>query len=240
LAIARRRNVEKPVTDILVRRGDRTVVVALVQNNRAELSEFGFLHLVRRSMNDSIVAESLGLRKDIPRHIFQQLIAKASDEVRLKLVSERTDLAPLIDRAVIDATGRLHSKFGPASTEYFHAKRTIRSLRDQGRLNEEQIHLFAQQRKIYETTVALSTLCDLPVNLVERALLADTHELTLVLAKALNLTWQTAMALLFLATPRQQIFASELAKLKEEYSLLDVKNSLEVLAVYRALKEDYD
>uniref|UniRef100_Q07SK9 DUF2336 domain-containing protein n=1 Tax=Rhodopseudomonas palustris (strain BisA53) TaxID=316055 RepID=Q07SK9_RHOP5 len=240
LAIARRQRVDRPVTDILVRRGDRTVVVALVQNNGAEISEFGFLHLLRRSMNDSIVAENLGLRTDIPRHVFQQLIAKASEQVRRKLVSERTDLAPHIDSAVIDATGRLHAKFGPASSEYFQAKRTIRSLREQGRLKEEQIHSFAQQRKIYETTVALATLCDLPANLVERALLTDTHELTLVLAKALDLSWQTAMALLFLSTPEQRIYASQLAKLETEYSLLNVENSREVLAVYRARKEDYE
>jgi hypothetical protein len=113
-------------------------------------------------------------------------------------------------------------------------------LRDQGRLNEEQLHSFAQQRKIYETTVALSSLCDLPVNLVERALLSDTHELTLVFAKALNLSWQTAMALLFLALPQQRIHASKLAKLNNEYLLLNVDNSREVLAVYRARKLDYE
>jgi hypothetical protein len=78
------------------------------------------------------------------------------------------------------------------------------------------------------------------VNLVERALLSDTHELTLVFAKALNLSWQTAMALLFLALPQQRIHASKLAKLNNEYLLLNVENSREVLAVYRARKLDYE
>jgi hypothetical protein len=39
---------------------------------------FGFLHMIERSEDDSILAEQLGLREKIPRHLFQQLIAKAS------------------------------------------------------------------------------------------------------------------------------------------------------------------
>jgi hypothetical protein len=40
---------------------------------------FGFLHMIERSEDDSILAEQLGLREKIPRHLFQQLIAKASE-----------------------------------------------------------------------------------------------------------------------------------------------------------------
>jgi uncharacterized protein (DUF2336 family) len=236
MAVARRRSVDQPVTDILVRRGDRDVVVALVDNGGASFSEFGFLHLLTRSINDSIIAEHLGTRRDIPRHIFQQLIAKASEEVRRKLISERGDLVAEINSTVIDATERLHAKFGPASKEYFQAKRTVRSLREQGRLDEKQLHAFALQDKIYEATVALAVLCNLPVHMVETALRNGDYETTLLLAKALDLSWTTAMAMLFLAAPDQRISGSKLDQLKSEYSFLNVETSQEVLQVYRSRK----
>jgi uncharacterized protein (DUF2336 family) len=236
LAVARRRSVDQPVSDILVRRGDRDVVVALVDNSGAAFSEFGFLHLLTRSMNDSIIAEHLGTRRDIPRHIFQQLIAKASAEVRRKLISERTDLAAEINSTVVDATERLHAKFGPASKEYFQAKRTVRSLREQGRLNEQQLHSFALQHSFYETTVTLAELCDLPVHMVETALKSGDQEMTLLLAKALDLSWTTAMALLFLAAPGRRITGNRLEQMRSEYSFLNVQTSREVLQVYRSRK----
>ena len=79
LAISRRRSITEPVTDVLVIRGDREVVRCVATNEGARLSEQGFLKLIMRSENDSILAENVGSRQDIPRHLFQQLIAKASD-----------------------------------------------------------------------------------------------------------------------------------------------------------------
>ena len=77
LAISKRNSLEEAVTDVLVTRGDQEVVKSVATNNGARFSEFGFLHMIQRAEGDSILAEHLGLRQDIPRHLFQQLIAKA-------------------------------------------------------------------------------------------------------------------------------------------------------------------
>jgi uncharacterized protein (DUF2336 family) len=89
LAISKRKSISDDVTDVLVIRGNAEVVTSVAANDGARLSGFGFLHLVKRSECDSILAEHLGLRQDIPRHLFQQLISKASDEVKRKLWRER-------------------------------------------------------------------------------------------------------------------------------------------------------
>jgi len=77
------------VTDVLVTRGNREVVNSVANNAGARFSGSGFLHMIKRAEGDSILAEQLGLRKDIPRHLFQQLIAKASDDVKKRLEQER-------------------------------------------------------------------------------------------------------------------------------------------------------
>ena len=89
LAISQRKSLEHSVTDVLVTRGNREVVNSVANNAGARFSGSGFLHLIKRAEGDSILAEQLGLRKDIPRHLFQQLIAKASDDVKKRLEQER-------------------------------------------------------------------------------------------------------------------------------------------------------
>jgi uncharacterized protein (DUF2336 family) len=241
LAIARRSQIATPVTDILVRRGNREVVAALVNNNGAEFSENGFLRLLTRTANDSIVAHTLGSRKDIPRHIFQQLIAKASEQVRQKLSAERADLlAPDVEAAVLEATRKLHAKFGPASSEYFQAKRTVRSLRDQGRLDGKQLQLLAQQHKFYEVVVALAAMCDVPAHIVERTFKTSDHDTLLILTKALDLQWPVVVSLLFLGAHDHRMSASALGRLEHEYLFLSVETSRDVLEVYRSRKQARD
>jgi uncharacterized protein (DUF2336 family) len=236
LAISRRKTIDKYVTDILVKRGDREVIKSVAVNSGARLSDFGFLHLVKRSDGDSILAEHLGLRRDIPRHLFQQLIAKASDEVKRKLQRERPELADQIQTSVVDVAGALQSKFGPTSEGYFAAKKTVGALHQFGNLDEKAIFEFSQSRKFEETTIGLSLLCTLPVNVVERALVDKNKELVLVLAKALDFSWKTTMSLLFLSAPDHRIFAGDLDVLKLAFAGLNAEISKDVLKFYQSRK----
>jgi uncharacterized protein (DUF2336 family) len=236
LAIAKRSNIPAVLTDELVTRGNREVVRSVASNDGAHISDFGFLHMTKRSEGDSILAEHLGLRREIPRHMFHQLIAKASDDVRLKLARERPELVDQIHNSVADVTGVLHSKFGPASKAYFDAKKAVTAQFQYGRLNESSILEYARGHKIEEGTVALSLLCSLSVEVVERALVDAGGELTLILAKALGFEWETAMALLFLGAKGHRISAGRLEDMKEQYARLDIETSRNVLRQYQSRK----
>jgi len=240
LAISKRKALENSITDELVTRGNQEVVDSVAKNNGASFSNFGFLHLIKRSDKDSILAECLGLRKDIPRHVFQQLIAKASEEVKRKLEEERPDLAAHIQISVADVTGALHSKFGPASRSYFHAKRTVGAQYRYDNLNEKSLRDYALSHKLEEAIVGLSLLCSLPVNVVERALLDNNRELALVMAKSLHFSWETAMSLLFLGAKDHRISARDLEGMKEEFARLNADTSKSVLGFYQARKSAAD
>ena len=232
LAISRRKSVSEPVTDVLVTRGNREVVHSVATNSGARLSEFGCLKLIKRSETDSILAENLGLRTDIPRHLFQQLIAKASDDVRKKLEQEHPAMAAQVQALVTDVTGAMQSKFGPASKSYF-AEKAVAIQRQYGNLNESRIFEYARLRKFEETTVGLSMLCALPVYVVERVLVDKGREVILILAKALGFCWETTMSLLFLAAPDYRIAAQELARLEREFADLNSETSKSVLKFYQ-------
>jgi uncharacterized protein (DUF2336 family) len=235
LAISKRASIPAVVTDELVTRGNREVVTSVAANSGATFSDFGFLHAIKRSNGDSILAEQLGLRKDIPRQMFQQLIAKASVDVRRKLEQERPDLAGQIQTSVTDVAGSLQGKFGPATNSYFHAKKVVTARHQLGDLNESSILEYARAHKIEETTVALSLLCSLPVGVVERAL--SDPEMTLILAKARNFEWETTMALLFLGAKDHRIKSSQLDSLKEEFARLNTQTSQDVLNFYQSRKQ---
>jgi uncharacterized protein (DUF2336 family) len=236
LAISQRKSLEETVTDVLVTRGNPEVVNSVATNNGARISEFGFLHMIQRAEGDSILAEQLGLRKDIPRHIFQQLIAKASDDVRKRLEGERPNMVEQIQSAVTDVAGALQSKFGPVSRGYFVAKRVVATQHRQGNLNEDSISGYARSHRLEEVTIGLSLLCALPGDVIERAVLDKNREMLLILAKALDFSWATTMALLFLGAKDHRITAKELKSLENELGRLNIETSRSVLEFYRSRK----
>ena len=236
LAISKRCSIPSKVTDELVTRGNREVVRSVASNNGACISDFGFLQMIKRSEADGILAEHLGLRKEIPRHMFQQLIAKASDVVKRKLERERPDFVDVIQTSVTEVTGKLHSKFGPATKGYFAAKRLVTAQHQYGNLKENSILEYARSHKIEEVTVGLSLLCSLPVDVVERALVHSNSEMTLILTRALGFGWETAMALLFLGAKDHRIPAGDLNDMKEEFSRLNIETSRGVLRAYQSRK----
>lgn len=240
LAISKRKSLEETVTDVLVTRGDQEVVNSVATNSGARFSDFGFLHMIQRAEGDSILAEQLGLREDIPRHIFQQLIAKASDDVRKRLEQERPAMVDQIKSTMSDVAGELQSKFGPVSRSHFVAKRLVTAQHRQGNLNENSISLYARSHKLDEVVIGLSLLCSLPGDVIERAMLDKNRETLLILAKALDFSWATTMALLFLGAKDHRITANDLRDLESEFGRLNAKTSRSVLEFYQSRKNGGD
>ena len=236
LAIAERRTLSPTVTDVLATRGDRDVANAVARNHGAQFSGSGFLHMVQRAENDSILAEHLGTRLDIPRHLFQQLIAKASDDVGNRLANERPEFVGEIHSSVANIAGDLQSKFGPGSRNYFVAKRTVSIQHRLGNLCESSIAGYAVAHKIDEVTIGLALLSGLPGDVVERALFDRNREMLLMLAKALGFAWDTMMALAFLGAREHRITAGELQDLERDYAKLQAQTSRSVLEFYQSRK----
>jgi hypothetical protein len=234
LAISERKSLPEAVTDVLVTRGNWDVVTSVANNDGARLSDFGFLHMITRAEGDAILAEQLGLRKDIPRQIFQQLIAKASDDVRKRLERERPATVEQIQSTLTDVAGALQSRFGPGSKGYFVAKRVVTTQHQQGNLNENSISGYARSHKRDEVTIGLSLLCALPGDVIERAVLDKNREMLLILAKALDFSWATTMSLLFLGAKDHRITAQELRELESEFGRLNAATSRSVLKFYQS------
>jgi uncharacterized protein (DUF2336 family) len=204
LAVAKRRSLSEEVTDALIGRGDREVVLNATQNAGARFSQDGFCLLVKRVQGDDVLATSIGRRSDIPQDIFLQLLETASSVVRAKLIAEHPQLSTEINSAVSVVTDDIRKMAAPErSKEYAAARSFVQSLSASGELNDATVRSLAENAKIVETVIAVAQLCDVPDRLVEQAFIEDQTETILILAKAAGLSWLTAKALLKLCEKRQ-------------------------------------
>ena len=96
LAISRRKSLNAAVTDVLVERGDKPVMLSMAGNPGATFSESGFTALVKRSHGDDELTTCVGLRRDIPRHHLLRLLVRASHAVRVQLDAAQLHLHEMI------------------------------------------------------------------------------------------------------------------------------------------------
>ncbi len=121
-AISSRPQIETQVTDILVRRGDFAVKRKLAGNSGAQISESGFNSLLRSAEHDSVLAETVALRTDIPDHLFRELLSRATEVVQRRLLA----------KAQPETQAEIRRVLAKVSGEVGRASRAARFLRRAG------------------------------------------------------------------------------------------------------------
>ena len=87
LAISGRTNLPEAVTDVIVDRGERKVIRKLANNASARFSDTGYSTIVARAEADDELTEILGLRIDLPIKFLRDLLRRATDAVRARLMA---------------------------------------------------------------------------------------------------------------------------------------------------------
>lgn len=199
LAIARRPAIEPPVADLLVRRGDREVVHHLVGNPAARLSETGYAALVRRAGSDSELVERVAQRADIPPALFRRLVTQATTVVQQRLFVSASPARRDMIRTVM---ARLADEAGAAAPrDYAAAQDEVATMLRAQRLTEAALAEFARAGRFEHVVAALSALCEVPVDVVDRLINGDKPDPILILCKALRLSRPTVAAVLSLRLP---------------------------------------
>src|SRR4051794_4033600 len=202
LAIAGRSEIAENITDLLVTRGDREVIHNVADNYQARLSQSGFSTLVKRAEGDGVLAEKVGQRPDMPPHLFRGLLLQATDLVQRRLLSKaRPEIAAEIRRVLAKVSREIGAKVAPR--DYNEAQRTIAAMKRAGVLNENELANFAREQCFEETVVALSVLCAVPLDVVDRLICGERADPVLILCRAAGFSWQTVRAIM-LSRPGKQ------------------------------------
>lgn len=233
LAITRRKSLSEAVTDMLVERGDRDVVHSVVKNAGARFSDAGFRMLVTRSTGDDALATEVGMRSDIPRPHFLMLLEKASTAVRARLAAENPAAGSAIEGVVAEIVGGIRNDARNASPDFAAAQAAVERQNRIRALGEAEVYQYARDRKFEETAIALSILCDTPIDVVERALLDPGTEIVLILAKVAGLSSTTTKAILLLRAADRGMSAQDLDKALTSFSKLQPDTARRVLGFFR-------
>ena len=229
LAISKRGSLDEAVTDVLVERGDKAVVLSTAGNPGARFSESGYSALTTRSQGDDELATCVGLRRDIPRPHLLRLLAQASHTVRQKLEATNPSITPLIEEAVAEATKTVLAQAQVVVRDFAAARARVEELRVAGRLDEKEVAGFARANQFEETTVALATLCELPIETVEQAMSQDLPDAVLIMIKALGMSRDTAKAILRMRAGPRGISPGELDQCLETLSRLSTAIARQII-----------
>jgi uncharacterized protein (DUF2336 family) len=190
-AISSRAAIEEPVTDILVRRGDFTVKRKLASNSGAKISESGFTTLARSAEHDSVLAETVALRSDVPDHMFRDLLTRATEVVQRRLLARaRPETQAEIRRVLNRVSGEVLT--GKPVRDFSESQARMRVLAEAGQLGEADLAAFAKKQSYDDTVAALSQLTGVPAEVVDRLMCGDRPDPILILCKAAGYSWSTA------------------------------------------------
>jgi hypothetical protein len=226
-AISQRNSLSEALTDVLVERGDRDVVQAVVQNRGARFSDNGFRSLVQRSTGDDALASEVGMRGDMPRPYFLMLLERASNAVRARLAAENPQASTAIDGVVAEVVGGIRDEARNASPAFVAAEAAVERQNRIRRIGEAEIYQYARDRKFEETAIALSIMCDTPIDVVERALLDPGAEIVLILSAA------TTKAILLLRAADRGMSSEDLERALISFNKLQPETARRVLGFFR-------
>jgi hypothetical protein len=233
LAITRRRTLSEIVTDVLVERGNRDVLLNAVRNAGSKFSDAGFSMLVHRSEGDAELEIGVGGRIDIPRYLFQQLLAMASHAVRTKLTAMRPEAFDKISAAVEEAAERIETD----AVERSRWREVLPKKPGQQNGVRTPLHVSdktaADPDNLAKIVAMLSSACELPGSFVEQAIVERKSETILVLARAANLSWP-ALKTILMSRSGGRPAEAEISRSLAAYERLKPQTALEILRFYRS------
>jgi uncharacterized protein (DUF2336 family) len=235
LAISGRKQLDVSVTDVLVNRGNQQVVQRVAANTGAQFSEIGFATLVNRSEQDEHLAEKVGLRLDVPIRLLRQLLLRASEAVKSRLLAVAgPEIRDQIQRVLASVAEDIDSEASiNLELEYAHARQSTLEMQGKGQLNETALLEFARAKKSAEVIAGLALLSTTPFELMVNLMQSDHREAVLVPCKAVGLEWLTVRAILNGRSAGSAIADHDLDQAKADYAKLAQSSAQRVLRFWQ-------
>jgi hypothetical protein len=217
---------------VLLVRGNREVMHKVATNGGSQISAVGFSALVRASETDERLAEATGIRGDLPVTLLRELLAKAAESVRAKLMAQ----APVhvrreITAVLSDIASRIDEE-AARPRDFTKAQKFVELLHSNGELDEVTLIGFATDRKYEETVVALAMLSDSTLDIVKPLMKSVRFEGLLVPCRAARLRWPAVRAVLECRLV-PTLSKEALARAEAEYNKLTAQSAQRLLRFWK-------
>jgi len=229
MAISKRSSLSEALTDTLIERGDWQVISRLAENAGARLSEKAYARLIDQPGADETLLEKLGLRFDIPMHLFRRLLERATEAVRTRLLALATPEKRDDIRVILASIPNEVLENEELDCDFAAAQRLVEVIHGNGELDQLALLEFAKARQYAATVTALATLCSAPIDMIKQMLSDGRNESLLVPCKAAGLSWPALRALLQDDLLGRKASDDELNRFKTDYLKLSPSTAKKLL-----------
>ena len=230
LAISGRTNLPDAVTDVIVDRGEVKVIRKLACNVSARFSDSGYSRIVERSEADVDLIEILGLRVDLPVKYLRELLKRATEAVRERLMA----LAPPELQEEIKRILKAISAVVPEDARDFsRAEALVGLLHQKSELHDEAIIKFAEGKKIDHVAASLAIFGDVLTGMMAGLLEGPRSDLILIPCKAAGLSWTAVKSILCNRPSKQKISEATLLVAEKDYGKLTLETAQRTLRFWQ-------
>jgi hypothetical protein len=229
LAIATRFNVSETVSSHLIIKGNNKVLGTLACNPGAAISDPSFGILVDKSTDDAWLSECIAGRKDIPEHHLRQLLSKASEIVRRRLITANPKISGVIQEILPQTPSPTKRTLAPL-TDYKEAERVV-SARG---ASEATVNEFAKEKKINEVMVSIARLSRLSVYEIERLFSGRWTSPVAIILKAIGFHLRTIDAIYYSRLASGELSKGDLVQTKAEFIALRQPTAERILRFFYA------
>lgn len=196
LAITERPLLSPDLTDVIIRRGDRSVVRRAAGNAGAMFSVAGYSTLIERAGQDGVLTIKLGQRDDLAPEQLRDLLAGSIDVIRRRLYQV---VKPERQAEIKQALGVMNGVSDRVENrDFVPAQRTVLALRQDGALGEGALLNFARAFRYEESIATLAAMSGVRIDTLDRLISGDRFDPILIAGKTLGLEWPTVRALILL------------------------------------------
>ncbi len=233
-AIALRASLSPPLTDVIIRRGNRDVTRTVADNAGASFSSAGYDGLIKRCSRDRVLALVVGRRADLVPHQLEALLDTLAEPLRRRLIeavdtNRRNEIARIVSRS--ERTDGISA----APPDFTQAYRAMQVLHADQKLDEIALFAFAREHRYEEVVAALAVLSDISPQAVDRLLRGSRSDPVLLLSKALMLQWPTVQALLGIRRGAQRVMSiTDLDEARANYQNLVPATAGRIVAFWRS------
>ncbi len=145
LAISGRAELPAAVTDVIVDRGEGKVIRKLANNAGARFSDQGFSTIVARAGADDELVEILGLRADFPAKFIADLLRRAKDAVRERLLAIAP---PAVQEEIKRVLNEIAREAPPPSRSFGVAEELVKLMKGLNELDDAAVYNFAEFEQV--------------------------------------------------------------------------------------------
>ncbi len=204
-AIAERARLSEGVTDILVERGDSSVLRTVSGNEGAQFSDHGFDRLLQRGGEDTAVTEALARRSDLSPQRAQRV---------LRIVEQVTDQS--------ERGQETETLAKQARQQRLEVKLLLSDLRAQTRTLDEVVTMLAEEDRAFHLAQVIATHAEVTNEQALRVLMQRDVSGIAVLARTLELGKESFHAMLELRARRLYFKAKDIEDDLKNYVQLDM------------------